>query len=235
MLSTTDDLPEREQSAILNLVQAQAEAVVLAPTATPTAETLALLKRLKVVQLLRRHPGIDAPLVEVADTEGLILSTRHLVELGHTRLGYFGNHTGISTGAARLAGFLTVVGDTPEVRRRIRLCPPNAEAAEAAFIDLMSGPDRPTGIVLGGARYLAGVLSGAEKLGLRIPDDFSLVGYGDGELVAHLAGGLTTLALPEQAMADACAALLGLAPEAAIAGMKSHPELVVRRSTRPPS
>ena len=232
MLSTTDDLPEREQLAILNLVQARAEAVVLAPTAAPTAETLAMLKRLKVVQLLRHHPGIDAPFVDVDDSYGLALSTRHLVDLGHTRIGYLGNHTGISTGAQRLAGYLSVVGRTEATLARVRLCPPRAEPAERAFLDLMSGPDRPTAFVMGGARYLAGVLSGAEKLGLRIPDDLSLVGYGDGELVAHLAGGLTTLALPEQEMADACAALLGLATPSSAVRVASRPELIIRHSTR---
>lgn len=232
MLSTTDDRPDREQSAILNLLEAQAEGVVLSPTAEPTRETLAMLKRLNVVQLLRRHPGIDAPHVDVGDAFGLELATRHLADLGHRRIGFLGNHTGISTGSERLAGYLSVMGDGPATRRLVRLCPPNAAAAEVAFLDLMASAERPTGIVLGGARYTAGVLAGAARLGLRIPEDFSLVGYGDGELVAHVANGLTTLALPEQEMADACAALLGLADPGVEPPLRSLPTLVLRNSTR---
>ncbi|WP_165498150.1 LacI family DNA-binding transcriptional regulator [Siculibacillus lacustris] len=235
MLSTTDDRPDREQSAILNLLEAQAEGVVLAPTADPTPETLAMLARLDVVQLLRHHPQIDAPRVEVADDYGLALSARHLVDLGHVRIGYIGNLSRVSTGAARLDGFLSVVGRDPETLRRVRICPPRADAAEGAFLDLMAGPDRPTGLVLGSARHTAGVLAGAARLGLRIPEDFSLVGYGDGELVPHLANGLTTLALPEQEMADACAALLGLIEPAGERPARFRPTLVVRRSTRAPA
>jgi LacI family transcriptional regulator len=237
MLATTDDLPDREQSAILNLLEAQAEGVVLAPTADPTAETLAMLKRLDVVQLLRRHPGIDAPFVSVDDVDGLAQATRHLHDLGHRRIGYIGNHTRISTGASRLAGFLSVAGSDPAVLARVRHCTPRVDAAEAAFLDLMRGDDPPTGLVLGGARYTTGVLAGAAKLGIAIPDDLSLVGYGDGEFGPFLANGLTTLVLPEQEMADACAALLGLAGDGGPATGRldtvHRPHLVVRRSTRP--
>lgn len=236
MLSTTDDRPDREQSAILNLLEAQAEGVVLAPTADPTPETLAMLKRLDVVQLLRRHPGVEAPFVTIDDAAGLAEATRHLADLGHRRLGYIGNHARISTAAARLEGFLSVAGRDPDTLRRVRHCSPQGETATAAFLDLMNGPDRPTGLVLGGARYTVGVLAGAERLGLRIPEDLSVVGYGDGELVPYLANGLTTLVLPEQEMADTCAAMLGLSGEggraATGATVVHRPHLVVRRSTR---
>jgi LacI family transcriptional regulator len=237
MLSTTDDRPDREQSAILNLLEAQAEGVVLAPTADPTPETLAMLKRLDVVQLLRRHPGIEAPFVSVDDVDGLTQATRHLADLGHRRIGYIGNHTRISTGASRLGGYLAVVGHDPEMLRLTRHCTPRFDFAEAAFLDLMSGAEPPTGLVLGGARYTTGVLSGAARLGLRIPEDLSLVGYGDGEFGPFLANGLTTLVLPEQEMADACAELLGLTPggerETSPSRVVVHrPHLVVRHSTR---
>lgn len=234
MLSTTDDRPDREQLAILNLLEAQAEGVVLAPTADPTPETLAMLERLEVVQLLRHHPGIHAPVVQVDDTYGLALSTRHLRDLGHERIAYMGNHLGISTGSDRLRGFLSVMGEAPSTMSRVRLCPPRVDTAEAAFLDLMAMPERPTALVLGGARYTTGVLAGAAKLGLRIPEDLSIVGYGDGELIAHLGNGLTTLALPEQEMADACAALLGLLDPDRERSDRLKPTLVVRNSTRAP-
>lgn len=239
MLATTDDRSDREQVAILNLLEAQAEGVVLVPTPEPTPETFAMLKRLDVVQLLRQHHDLAAPFVSVADHEGIAAAAQHLVQLGHKRIGYIGSHTVISTGASRLRGLLSVLGDTPDTRRLVRLCTPRTEAAESAFLELMRGEDHPTGIILGGTRYTAGVLAGAAKLNLRIPSDFSLVGYGDGDLVPFLANGLTTLALPEQEMADACSSLLGLATS----GKREHnhkqvilcqPSLVIRHSTSSP-
>ena len=244
MLATTDDAPDREQSAILNLLEAQAEGVVLVPTASPSPATLAMLARLNVVQLLRRNTRIAAPLVAVADAQGIAEATRHLVALGHRRIGYIGSPHAISTGQARLKGFLSVMGRGREAMRQVRLCPPRAEEAEKAFLDLMEGPERPSGLVLGGTRYTAGAIGGALRLGLAIPDDVSLVGYGDGDLLPYLANGLTTLALPEQEMANACVAQLGLAEgEGGLTEEKRTPRrtlvyaprLIVRHSTRAPT
>ena len=237
MLATTDDHPDREQSAILNLLEAQAEGVVLVPTARPSPATLAMLARLNVVQLLRRHPRIAAPFVAVADAQGIAEATRHLVALGHRRIGYIGSPQTISTGHDRLGGFLSVMGRGPEAMRQVRLCPPRAEEAEKAFLDLMQGAGRPSGLILGGTRYTAGAVGGALRLGLAIPDDVSLVGYGDGDLLPYLANGLTTLALPEQEMANACVTQLGLAEgdRTPHRTLVFAPHLIVRHSTRPPT
>lgn len=240
MLATTDDRADREQSAILNLLEAQAEGVVLVPTAAPAPETLAMLARLNVVQLLRQHARIAAPFVEVADALGIAQATQHLVDLGHRRIGYIGSHQAVSTGDARLRGFLSVMGRDAETMRRVRLCLPRADEAERALLELMQGADRPSAVILGGTRYTAGAIRGAARLGLAIPDDLSMVGYGDGDLLPYVASGLTTLALPEQEMANACVDLLGLSSDdkgrhAPPRTLVYPPHLVVRHSTRPPA
>lgn len=53
-----------------------------------------------------------------------------------------------------------------------------------------------------------GALLGAQALGLHVPRDLALTGFGDFELAAHLAPGLTTLAPPRRAIGEATADLL---------------------------
>ncbi len=61
--------------------------------------------------------------------------------------------------------------------------------------------DRPTGVFVFNDRMAIGVYRAARHAGLAIPDDLSVVGFDDQELVAaELDPGLTTMALPHEAM-----------------------------------
>lgn len=242
ILAITDDRPDRERYAVRSLLKAQAEGVIIASTAEPQSETADMISRLRAVQLLRSHPRIDAPSIRVAERAGIAAATAHLQELGHARIGYIGPPAELSTGQERLQGFLQRFADEGQTRMRVELCLPRPHLGAEAFNRLLAMPDPPTAIVLGSPEFALGVTLAAEQRGIRIPDDMSLVGFGDSDLNKVLCGGLTAMFLPEQEIADACVELmraeLGKPRRSPRGAARTndvwlfHPALVMRKSTR---
>ena len=69
-------------------------------------------------------------------------------------------------------------------------------AGELAGRTLLDRPDRPTAIFAVNDNNAIGVMAAAHALGLRIPDDLSLVGYNDIPVVSRLPVPLTTVRVP---------------------------------------
>ena len=77
------------------------------------------------------------------------------------------------------------------------------QAGEVAGRTLLDRPDRPTAIFAVNDNTAIGVMAAAHALGLRIPDDLSLVGYNDIPIVSRLPIPLTTVRVPFQQIAAA--------------------------------
>ena len=100
---------------------------------------------------------------------------------------------------------------------------------------LLSGPDRPTAVFAASDTQAAGVLEAARDLGLRVPEQLSVVGYDDIELAEIV--GLTTIRQPLFRSGQRGMQLL-------LDALRGHPwpptrevlplELVVRGTTGPP-
>jgi LacI family transcriptional regulator len=245
VVATTDDQPRREQEAVRSMLKARAESVIIAPTADPAPETVEMLQRVRALQLLRHHSSIEAPSITLDERAGIRMATRHLQELGHRRIAYIGRLPNVSTGRARLQGFVDCFADPREVEQRIVLLPPREAYGAQGLHTLLERGEPPTAVVLGSPQFTSGVLEAAGDKGLRIPEDLSLVSYGDTAWNRFLFGGLTTVALPEKEIAEGCAEMLrrGLGASAgpeerrpeSEASVCFQPRLVVRRSTGKPA
>jgi DNA-binding LacI/PurR family transcriptional regulator len=103
--------------------------------------------------------------------------------------------------AERLAGYLEALHgagidpDTVPIEER-----PTGESAEAAAregaLALLARTPRPTAILAMSDRLAAGGLQAAAQLGLRVPDDLSIVGFDDAPLASQLVPPLTTVRQP---------------------------------------
>jgi LacI family transcriptional regulator len=189
-------------------MKTQAESIIIAPTAEPAEETVEMLKRVHTLQLLRHHPRIRAPSITVDDRAGISLATRHLLELGHRRIGYIGRDSNVSTGLARLRGFVECFDEPYHAEQWLALVPRRAEYGASALRSLLARAEPPTAIVLGSPEFASGVLEAASEDALRIPEDLSLVCYGDSAWNRFLYGGLTTVKLPEKEIANSCVEML---------------------------
>jgi LacI family transcriptional regulator len=126
-----------------------------------------------------------------------------LVKAGHTRIGMLGNADDIPATHGRLQGYRNALS-----RHGLRFNPelvttrvPDTTGGREAALELLQRPERPTALFCFSDRVAMGAYQAATALGLRIPEDLSVVGTDNLELIAGaLWPGLTTVALPHYEM-----------------------------------
>jgi len=188
--------------------------------------------------------GADMPgwaTVRIDDQEAAATATRHLLELGHERIGYIGGATegvlDFTAPSARLAGYRC----TMQVAGRAREDDLEADGeftvagGREAARTLLSLPDPPTAIFAASDEMAIGALRAARELGVRVPEDLSVIGIDDHEMASYF--DLTTVAQPahEQGRVAAAQVLAALAGEDWSPEQVILPtELIVRRTTAAP-
>jgi DNA-binding LacI/PurR family transcriptional regulator len=181
--------------------------------------------------------GIAA--VDVDNRAGVADAVRHLQGLGHARIAFVGGHT-LGDIRERLSSFKDALGPEGLVDEAyVQEGRNTPEAGVHAVQALMDLETPPTAIVASTDVLAAGVLHGAAELGLRLPDDLSVVGFDDIPMAAFLVPSLTTIRMPTAAMAAAAVDMAVGAVGKPIEERGSErrifrPDLIVRRSTAAP-
>lgn len=184
-------------------------------------------------------PPPDMPAVGATNWAGGVAATRHLIELGHTRIGVISGPTDLMCSRARVAGYRSALADAgiafdPALARVGTFAQASGEAEGRR---LLGSPVRPTAIVAANDVQALGVYDAAAALGLRIPEDVSVVGFDDVRPALWARPPLTTVRQPLQEMAEAATrlALRMRAGEAEATRLELATSLVVRSSTAPPA
>jgi DNA-binding LacI/PurR family transcriptional regulator len=167
---------------------------------------------------------------------GAMAAVRHLVELGHRRIGHLAAAFDAPTFDLRESArrtVLTEAGLDPDEHPRVST-PIGIEAARDAAGPLLD--ERPTAVLCDDDVIAAGLYLAARERGLRIPRDLSVVGFDDMDFARVLSPPLTTVALDAEQLGASAFELL----EARMAGRSTHrrvvlpAELLVRESTAAP-
>lgn len=120
--------------------------------------------------------------------------TRHLLNLGHRRIGFIAGLRELSTASERLRGYRAALraAGLPADPRLMRPGAFKAEMAQRAAQELLKLPRRPTAIMAGNDLMALGVMQAAGDLGLEVPRDLAVVGFDDIGIAAHRQIQLTT-------------------------------------------
>jgi len=184
-------------------------------------------------------PAPDVPSIGSADWNGGFLATRHLLDLGHRRIGIITGPDNMLASTARLSGYRAAL-DAAGVPVDTDLIRPGEFHHHDGLVEgraLLSLPSRPTAIFASSDLYALGVYEAARSLGLAIPSDLSVVGYDDLRIARWAGPPLTTIHVPLAAMAEQAVHLvlrLRDAPELAFSRIDIDTSLVVRESTAEP-
>jgi LacI family transcriptional regulator len=152
----------------------------------------------------------DIAAVSAAHFAGARSVTRHLVELGHRRIGVIAGPQNWLASDARLAGHasaLAEVGVLPDPAL-VRPTEPTAQCGHAAAGDLLDLRQRPTALIGFNDKAAVGAMAAAAERGLRIPDDLSVAGFDDIDLAQATSPMLTTVRQPLQEMGRIAVSLL---------------------------
>jgi LacI family xylobiose transport system transcriptional regulator len=185
-------------------------------------------------------PSPDVPSVGSANWSGGLMATRHLIELGHTRIAAITGPEDMMCSHARIDGFRSAMNSAglPIVPDWIRFGDFHTTGGQQHGRELLEGPDRPTAIFAGSDLQALGVLEAVRSLGLRVPEDLSLVGYDDIPLAKWVSPTLTTIRQPLKRMAEEASRLvirMSKAPLENVPRMDLATSLVVRESTAAPT
>jgi LacI family transcriptional regulator len=234
VVATTHDEPAQERLAVTSLLRRRVDGLVLT---TARADAAAEPTEAVPQVLALRSDGVR-PAALGDDHLGAHLAVRHLVDLGHRRIGLVGGPAYASSARGRRAGYLAALADAgiPADPSLVAGDAFSMEAGEIAGRALLDRADRPTAIFAVNDNTAIGVLAAAHARGLRVPEDLSLVGYNDIPVVSRLPVSLTTVRVPFGAIAVNALdllqeALTGAAPRTIVAA----PTLIPRRSTGRPA
>lgn len=180
--------------------------------------------------------GLGFHTVSCDDRVAAQLAVRHLLQLGHRHIGYvLGSRDHVPSIRKYEAARKETTGAGLEFEEQhVVWSMFSLEAGQAAATTLLGGD--VTAIVCASDPLALGVIRAAQRAGLRVPDDVSVIGFDDSALMGSVAPPLTTLRQPIEPMGRLVMELLaaqmrGEAP--AVQEFLFEPELVVRASTGP--
>lgn len=184
-------------------------------------------------------PAVDDMSVQADNWTGGVLATRHLLSLGHTRIGIITGPEDMLCSRARLDGYASALAEQgiPVSPDMVTEGDFTTEGGYAQAMELLANPERPTAIFASSDLQAMGVYEAARQNDLRIPEDLSVVGFDDVQTAAFLGPSLTTVKQPLQDMASAAARILiDTADGKSMQRQVILPTtLVVRNSTRKPA
>lgn len=164
-------------------------------------------------------------------------ATGFLIAAGHTRIAHVTGWQGSSTGRDRAEGFRQAMDTAGLAPVAMIDGMYSRDTAAAVTREMFTGPDRPDAIFVGNDHMAFAVMDELRfGLGLRVPEDVSVIGYDDVPMAAWPAYDLTTIRQPVNRMVAATLeAILGLIDGTAVPRKtRIDGPLMVRRSARLP-
>ena len=155
---------------------------------------------LRIVLANREIDGLEIDAVVIDNVAAAKLATEHLLEHGRRRIAYVGGRPDAATSRDRLIGYRAALE-----RRSIELDPENVLLGSfsrsfgyEASLELLQRPTIPDAILAGDDTVALGCLDAIADSGLRVPDDISIVGFGDQAAASLRAISLTTIHISAQ-------------------------------------
>ena len=201
----------RERHYTEVLTKKQVDGIVFV-AAGDHAQSLSILLELRVPFVLidRDLPHVSADAVLGDNKQGGYLATRHLLGLGHRRIGCISGPSNITPSADRVAGYRQALTEAvlPNDEGLIFQGDFHPMSGRMAALELLDQPKPPTAIFACNDLMAIGVIRAAAELNRRIPEDLAVVGFDDIELATFTEPPLTTVRQPAAEMGRRAVQLL---------------------------
>ncbi|MEK6397398.1 MAG: LacI family DNA-binding transcriptional regulator [Terriglobus sp.] len=240
VLLTSAHTSEKLLKSIRRMLMRQVDGAVLMASEFDTKSVEPLLRRrvpLTTVDRRTVHAGCSD--VSIDYELGFAEAVRHLVSLGHTRIGYIGGMKGPHTSEVRANAFKRAIRDAglrvhPEWMREGNY---RVSGGEREVTALMKEAETPTAILTANDLTALGAAQGLHRMGMSAPHDLSVVGCDDIFLSEVSQPPLSTVRTPRKRLAKACIEALDFSKaniESQGIQLSVPTELIVRETTAPP-
>jgi LacI family transcriptional regulator len=200
-----------ESQTIARLVQGGIHGVILPAPLCDSEGALQAVAEAQVPAVLvasgRPAPGLSA--VSINDFEASRAMTRHLLELGHRRIGFISGHPNQTASGQRFRGYIEGMTEaglsvgTDQVAQGYFTYRSGLEAAEKLLMAW-----KPTAIFASNDDMAAATMAVAHRQGLDVPGDLTVAGFDDTPLATTVWPALTTVRQPISDMAREAVRLL---------------------------
>jgi LacI family repressor for deo operon, udp, cdd, tsx, nupC, and nupG len=241
LLGDTQNRPDREERYAQMLPRNEADGlIVLGHRLPPTAREI--VKRLgvtaPVVNGCEFDPTLGIPSVHIDNAAASRAAMEHLYGLGHERIAVVGGPPDNPLHQQRLEGVKAAA--RAKGRLRSLTIAPGDFSVESGYVaakKLLSHPSAPTAAFCFSDQMALGVLAACRDLAIRVPEDFSIVGFDDLESSRYLTPPLTTISQPMREIGVRAVHLLLAIIEAVEVPRQQTLDfsLMLRGSTAPPA
>jgi len=192
LVADADGLPARELELGRRLVDQRVDGLVVVPIGPASGDWAAIVRQVPTVTIGDALPGM-APAGEVVfdNEQGVLQSLRHLGALGHHRVTVlsWAVETSPDREAERaVAGSAAALG----LDCSVVPCAYSLNASRPLALELLDGGNRPTAILCMSDSIAYGVYAACAELGLSIPGDVAVAGFGDHPISRLLSPPLTS-------------------------------------------
>ncbi len=240
-LCTTDGDRAQTESVLGMLQRRQADGAILLATEREAPWLLPYAEKYPLVECSEYDPALPIPRVSIDNYAAAREAMAHLIWLGHERIGLVSSENQYISTQLRFDGYRDALRDAslpfrePYVRRG---------ASDYSFksgfdsaTQMLALPERPTALLCISDVLALGAIASAREMGLRVPEDVTVVGFDDVEHTTMFHPHVTTVAQPCAGIGERAMELL----EGAISRVGPPREtllphrLIVRESSAPPS
>ena len=170
--------------------------------------------------------------------EGTEMAVRELVQTGHKKICLLNCSSNLRSHETRYNGFLRAMAEAgipPMDSWNICSERNNGKTAREAFQKFWEAGNRPDGIITANGQSATGIMSYLYEIGVRIPDDISIVSYEDSSICGYAAPALTSVNIRKEELGRAAAQCLIERiqnPDKELEQQVIHPYMVHRDSVK---
>ena len=201
---------QQEYNAITHLIEHRCSSLVVHAKMLPDNKLMKLMEQVPGMVLINRSlKDFEKRCISLDDRYGSYLAVKHLIQHGHTKIGYLCSNHEISDSSDRLQGYkdALIEYDLEINSNYIAFSSPNEQGGEQAMMSLLERNREITAIACYNDSMAAGAMSVLYDNDIKIPTDVSVIGFDDLLIARYLHPKLTTIRYPLHTMAEQAAEL----------------------------
>jgi len=235
LLINTDGKSHQERAGVELLIAKQVDGIIwYSPINENLVKLVTTRTDVQVVVITGKQDHLGHHTIHIDDQLGAYEAVKHLVQLGHTRIGYIAEPEDPMFPQERLAGYKKALQDAGLVITNdliVRGTYQEGSGLQAMEI-LLDLPNPPTAVFCANDLMAIEALQYVRKVGKQVPEDIAIVGFDNTKLARIHGIDLTTVAQPIYEMGKEGAKLLisGVDSPVTSRDILLRPTLIIRKS-----
>ena len=214
LLGSSELVPAQERKSIEALASHRVDGLILSPLQGADVDFLHLADLIRdryPLVMLGSVKNYATHVVDIDNVEAAFRAVSYLLDLGHTRIAYFSGPAYSAHSDERLMGYRKAHSERNLPVRETDVVPVGSYAAEsrrAAKAFFRDPENRPTAVFCYNDLVAIGLINGLEDLGIRVPEEVSVMGFDNLDSGEYFRIPLTTVHVPAYKIGFAAAELL---------------------------